>query len=375
MAKDYYELLGVKKSSTDAEIRKSYRKLARKYHPDVNPGDKAAEAKFKEISSAYRVLSDPEKRKQYDQFGGMPMGEPRSNPNPDAPPGGFSYDYNPESFFSGSRSGSFKDFFADIFAQEQSASEADDVRKGSDINYSIDISFLDAYRGMTTNLQITAPDPCPSCSGSGQVRANQVRACPDCRGTGRRMSQRRSLSYAEKCAMCHGTGRVDTIACKTCSGKGVVQSAKTISVKIPAGVDTGSRVRIPAKGEPGRSGGLPGDLYITVKVSHHPFFNRSGKNLLLEAPITIAEAVLGARIMIPTMEGEVKMTIPPGTSSKQVFRLSGKGFPDLRGDKPGDLLVTVNIVSPQKVNEKAKDLMREFDRLAAYAPRDGRYNR
>jgi len=373
MAKDYYKILGVKADSSIEEIRKAYRRLARKYHPDVNQGDKSAEEKFKTISEAYQVLSNPDKKAKYDQFGsaffdglhnrsGTGRGSPFSNINF----GGFS-----EDVFGGGRSGSFKDFFRDIFNQTATKTEQAKPRKGVDLHHFMEISFLDAARGISANLTIQGFDSCSHCNGTGQTLNQVPEKCPECNGTGERASFKGPLQFRQPCNLCGGTGKIDTRPCATCHGRGVLPKTKKISVKIPAGVDTGSKIRLAGQGEPGTKGGLAGDLLITVKVRLHQYFERSGKNILLKVPITASELILGTRIVVPTPDGKVKMTVPPCAVIDKPFRLQGKGLPDLKGGQKGDLLVTVVVVAPDKVTEKAKGLIREFDHLNPYNPREG----
>lgn len=373
MAKDYYEILGVKKKATQDEIRKAYKKLARKYHPDVNPNNKSAEEKFKEISQAYKVLSDPEKREKYDQMGPAffngAQGSTGYQENPFA-----DFDFRGfTDFGKQGGSGSFKDFFRDIFGGTTTTQVDETPQAGSDLHHSVEISFIDAAEGITVDLSIQGYDSCPSCNGTGRSLTGQPTTCQVCGGTGQQVISKGPLRFNQTCRRCKGRGVTEVAACSKCQGTGVVPKTKKISAKIPAGVDTGSKVRLAKLGQPGKNGGPPGDLFITVKVKPHPYFKRSGKNLLLDIPISVTEAVLGARILVPTLRGQVKMTIPPSTAGKRTFRLAGKGFPDLKGGKPGDLMITVHIIPPSHVPEKAKECIREFNRLVHHNPREGMF--
>ncbi len=373
MAKDYYKILGVKKSAEIGDIKKAYRRLARKFHPDVNPGDKVSEEKFKEISEAYQVLSDPEKRTQYDQYGSdfpfMSQGSSQRHADPFA---GFDFSQFGQNTGTGPQGEAFKDFFEDVLGF--STKTTTNPQQGEDTHYSIEISFQDAFHGMTADLTIQGFESCQSCSGTGHVRKSGSTTCPECQGRGQILIAKGPFHFEKVCHKCQGKGRIDTSVCHSCHGKGAVPKSSSISVKIPPGVDTGSRVRVPGKGAPGKNGAPPGDLFITVKVGPHPYFVRNGKNITLELPISISESVLGARIMIPTLDGQIKMTIPPSCNSNRIFRVQGKGFPDLKEGLPGDLMVKVYIVVPPHIKEQAKELIREFDRQNPFNPREGKFN-
>jgi molecular chaperone DnaJ len=376
MADDFYDILGIKKTASAAEIRKAYRRLARKLHPDVNPGDKAAEEKFKKISEAYHVLSDPEKRAKYDQFGsGFFNGMHGRNAGAGNPFAGGNFGGFAEDMFSrsGGQTGSFKDFFQDIFGGSSTRQQPSAPERGADIHHSIELTFEDAARGINANLTIQGYQACDVCGGSGQVWKSAPQACPDCKGTGERTSRKGPLRFNQPCARCGGTGQLPASQCSHCNGRGAVPKNRKISVKIPPGVDTGSKVRLAGQGAPGRNGGTSGDLLITVKVRPHKIFQRSGKNLLLDIPISVSELILGARIQIPTLDGHVKMTIPPSPAVDKPFRLRGKGFPDLKGGSQGDLMVSVRVVPPKFVDEKGKTIIREFERAVPYNPREGMF--
>lgn len=370
---DYYKILGVDKTASAADIKKAYRKLARKYHPDVNPGNTSAEERFKKISDAYSVLSDPKKRAEYDEFGSgyfkqAGQGQAYSTGNPFE---GFDFNFSQAGTHDRQGPGSFRDFFRDIFSREEPVQRG--PVQGQDIHYNLEISFMDAFRGITTELQLQIPTVCDRCNGDGNEPGTPVQTCPVCHGTGQVQSASGPFKVAHVCPNCKGSGKVHAVKCHKCQGKGFVSQMQKIRVKIPAGVDTGSKVRVAGKGQPGENGGPSGDIIITVNVKEHTYFKRSGKNIMLEIPITVSEALLGARISIPTPGGMVKMTVPPACNVDQTFRLPGKGFQDIKGGKTGDLMVKVRIVAPSQVREDAKNLIREFDRLNHYEPRKGMF--
>ncbi len=368
MKKDFYDVLGVKRNASESDIRKAYRRLARKFHPDVNPGNKQAEERFKEISEAYQVLNDPEKRKTYDQFGHTPFSQgPGGSHQAQNPFSGFDF-----SSFSGNGGGSFGDFFRDMFSRDEYPGGQPEPQpsQGEDLHASIEISFEDAFQGISTEITIPGYERCGACSGTGSQRASHPGICPECRGTGQKTIQRGMVAMKQRCPKCSGTGRSASTACSACHGSGSVARSRRVTVKIPAGVDSGSKIRLAGQGKPGQNGSPPGDLYITTKVRPHALFRRNGNTVLLDVPITIGEALLGARIAIPLVVGSGKLTIPPSTSSEQTFRLPGKGFPDLKGGKPGDLMVIVHIVTPDRLSEASKNLIREYERLNPQNPRE-----
>jgi molecular chaperone DnaJ len=369
MAKrDYYEVLGLRRGASEQEIKRAYRKLARKHHPDVNPGDKAAETKFKEISEAYEVLSDPEKRRRYDQFGHETFA-PGAGARGPAEPGFGGFDFGGVEFGAGGF-GDLGDILSDIFGQRGRPGPSQPAQ-GGDLHYSLDIDFEDAIRGRTTEITVQKHSRCGTCQGSGARPGSAMETCPDCGGSGRRAS-RGVLRTTQVCPRCQGHGKISRESCTACGGRGMTFGTERIAVKIPAGVDTGSRIRLQGKGEPGPNGGPPGDLYIITRVRPHPVLERKGDNLYVEIPITIAEAALGARIEVPTIDGTTTMRIPPETSSGQVFRLRSKGVPHLKGGGQGDQLVTVKIVAPKNLDTRSQELLREFARLNPGDPRRGR---
>ncbi len=347
--KDYYKILGVDKKASLNEIKKAYRKLARKYHPDLNPGDKEAEAKFREIQEAYEVLSDPKKRAEYDRTGRVEevfgMGD-------------FDFKTGFEGFdFSEFGTSPFRDFFESFFKARR---EKDVPQKGTDIHYSMTISFDDAVKGLTAPVRITRKITCPICGGQGYQANKGKRICPSCRGTGKAHIQRGFMRFSTICSSCHGKGTIPEELCYRCHGSGHVDSVENIKVRIPPGVSDG-RLRVPGKGNDGKFGGPPGDLYILVNVQPHPIFRREGNNVYITMDISVTEAALGAKIEVPTIDGKATMKIPPGTHSGQVFRLRGKGIISPETGIRGDQFVEVRIVPPPIDDEKIRELLRQLE--------------
>jgi chaperone protein DnaJ len=349
---DYYKILGVPRDAKPEEIKKAYRRLARKHHPDVNPGAES-DAEFKKISEAYDVLSDKKKRDVYDRYGSYSEAAERM-----AEQGGPAFDF---SSFGGS---SFRDIFSELFGGAKGGArppQSSQPERGTDVEYPLPINFEEAVRGMTTNVTYTRTEPCAKCDGKGTGRTSVQ--CPACNGTGH---PPRNQSAA--CPTCGGVGRRPA-PCDACRGRGVTEQRETINVKIPAGVDTGSRVRIAGKGNAGKRGGQRGDLYIVTKVAEHPFYVRKGDNLYCTVPVTVPEAALGARIEVPTVDGATMMRIPPATQSGQKFRLRERGVPSLRGNARGDQFVEVKIVLPDVISEETKAVLAEYARLNPENPR------
>ncbi len=373
MAKeDYYSILGVPRNAREPEIKKAYRRLARKNHPDVNPGDKGAEERFKKIQEAYDVLSDPKKRAMYDRYGFY--SENFKEPAGDAGRG-FS-DFAPGFDFSGtdfeeSGGGSFRDIFADLFgggAASRAGPGVGVAEKGQDLEHHLNISFEESIHGLATRLTINRSETCATCQGSGIDRSRAQQVCSRCNGTGQEARASGVMRFSRTCRQCGGTGKVGG-ACATCGGTGSVPTQESITVRIPPGVDNGHRMRVPRKGGAGRAGGPPGDLYLIISVRPHDFFRREGNDIVCTVPVTVTEAALGTKIEVPTMDGRTLLRIPPGTQSGQKFRLRGKGAPSLRGDVHGNQIVEVRVVVPRVADERSKEILRELARLNPENPR------
>jgi molecular chaperone DnaJ len=375
---DYYELLGVPRKAAQKEIRQAYRKLARKYHPDLNPGDKSSEEKFKQVQEAYDVLSDAKKRQMYDQFGfetpgagGMPTAQ-------DA--GDVHFDFGGFDFGGGAGQGgagpSFRDLFGQFFrggggAATEAPSHAE---PGTSLEYQIEISFWEAVRGTIKKLTISRMDTCANCHGTGTV--GQPQTCTACGGSGQVTQTSGKMRFNLTCSNCGGTGRTRN-NCRVCGGDGRVRRADTIEIRIPAGVQTGSRVRVPGRGNAGTSGEPPGDLYIITDVQPHPFFDRRGDDIYITVPITVTEAALGAKIEVPTIDGPSRpLRIPPGTNSGQKLRLREKGVPSVRNPgQRGDEYIELQVVVPKPVDERVKELLRELEKIAPEDPRKDLFER
>lgn len=371
--KDLYAILGVGKESTTDEIKKAYRKMARKYHPDVNPGNKEAEEQFKNISEAHEALSDPKKRKIYDEFGyeGLRAGfdpEQARQYRQWQQAGGFGEDrgfahagdrgFDQESF----RYAGFEDVFSDLFGAGAGSAAARGPAKGRDIESNLEVDFITAIKGATTRITLQKPQSCAKCGGTGQVSSGKDTVCPTCRGTGRTRVAQGPFNFSQTCPDCRGTGRTGEI-CPVCQGTGIVPSSETIDVNIPAGVNEGSRIRLAGKGEPGPGGGPPGDLYIVTRVRPHPIFKREGDSLLLDLPVKIGEAMNGAEVTVPTPSGPVQLKVPRGTKEGQRLRLKGKGVPNLKTKVPGDMYVTVRVQVPSTGNSEASKAAEILDRF------------
>jgi molecular chaperone DnaJ len=374
---DYYDLLGVSRKAAQKEIRAAYRKLARKYHPDLNPGDKSSEEKFKQVQEAYDVLSDAKKRQMYDQFGFETPGSGGMPPPGNA--GDVHFDFGGFDFGGGQGAGggpSFRDLFGQFFrGGGGAATEAPThAEPGSSLEYQIEISFWEAVRGTIKKLTISRLDVCTECRGTGTV--GQPQSCTACGGSGQVTQTSGKMRFNLTCSRCGGTGRVRNI-CRVCGGEGRVRRADTIDVRIPAGVQTGSRVRVPGRGNAGTGGEPPGDLYIITDVQPHPFFDRRGDDIYITVPITVTEAVLGAKIEVPTIDGPSRpLRVPPGTNSGQKVRLREKGVPSVRtpGHR-GDQYIEFQVVVPKPVDERVKELLRELEKIAPENPRKDIFDR
>ena len=356
--RDYYEVLGVDRSASDADIKKAYRNLAKKYHPDANPGDSTAEAKFKEINEAYSVLSDSETKARYDQYG-------HAGTDPNFGAGGFGGGFGGFGGGFGGDAFDLGDLFGDLFGGGRRSSRPNAPQKGADIETYITLTFEEAAFGCTKEIEFTRVETCSSCKGSGANGANGVETCKTCNGTGTvRTIQRTpfgSMQSQRPCSACKGTGKIVKDPCTECKGSGVNRIKKKLSVNIPAGIDDEQRVILRGQGNHGSNGGPAGDLYVEVRVKPHKLFVREGNDIHYEMPISYAEAVLGAKLTVPTLEGESEFSIPEGTQSGSVFSLRGKGIPQVHGKGRGDIYVTVTVEVPKSLNSKQKELLKQFD--------------
>jgi len=363
--KDYYELLGVSKSASEADLKKAFRKMARKYHPDINPGDKTSEQKFKEINEAYEVLSDAKKRQQYDQFGHAAFEQGFAQGAGTGPGQGFE-GFARGAGFSGGQG--FEDIFGNIFGERARPSGP---AKGEDITYAVEVDLEDAIFGKTMQVDLQREVSCTVCGGTGSQPGTSRRTCPTCMGSGSVSQGRGYMQMLQPCPTCHGEGTINPNPCRNCAGRGIVPKSERINVKIPPGVDNGSKVRMAGQGGPGEKGGPPGDVFIVTKVRPHPYFERKGDNLYSEAAATVKEVALGEKIEIPTIDGLVSLSLPEGVQTGQQLKLRGKGVPHLGGGGVGDHYVTIRVVTPTGLSERGKELLRELDRLHPSNPRAG----
>jgi molecular chaperone DnaJ len=376
---DYYELLGVPRKATAKELRAAYRKLARKYHPDLNPGDKSAEEKFKQIQEAYDTLSDSKKRQMYDQFGFNVPGQggaPGAGYGGGAPPDDIHFDFGGFDFGGGAGTGpggtgggaSFRDLFSQFFRGASAAQATNEREPGDDLEYQIDITFAEAMRGTVKKLSFTRLDVCNVCHGTG-VAPGDEKVCPTCGGSGQVTQTSGKMRFQITCSRCGGTGKLHTV-CRNCGGEGRVAKMETLDVRIPPGAQTGSRVRVAGRGNAGLHGGPPGDLYIVMRVEPHPFFERRGDDLFTVVPITVPEASLGAKVEVPTIDGRAQVRIPPGTNSGKKLRLREKGAPSARhSGKRGDQIVEVQVVVPKPEDERVRNLLKELSKIDPEDPR------
>ena len=372
--RDYYEVLGVSRNADESDIKKAYRKLAKQYHPDLNPGDKEAEAKFKEISEAYEVLSDPQKRARYDQFGHAGV-DPNGFGSAGAGFGGFDFGGFSDIFET------FESFFGGTGFGRSSRSRTG-PQKGADLKYSVEITFEEAAFGVEKEITMSRHENCPKCGGSGSKPGTSPTTCKRCGGTGQ-IQHRHATAFGQfidvrMCDACHGEGKIITDPCPECKGMGKVRKTFRKKINIPAGIDDGQIITNRGDGEPGVRGGPPGDLFITVNVKPHPIFRRQGYDVVCEIPITFVQAALGAELEVPTLDGKVRYNIPEGTQTGTIFRLKNKGIPYLRGNGRGDQYVKVEIEVPKKLNEKQKDLLRQFAELSGdegYEQRKGFFDK
>ena len=353
MAKrDLYEVLGVNRDASEDELKKAYRKLAMKYHPDRNPDNKEAEEKFKEVKEAYEILTDANKRAAYDRYGHDGI-----NPQMGGGGGGQGFDGFADAF---------GDIFGDIFGGGGGGGRGrSNVYRGADLRYNLEITLEEAARGAEKTIRIPAQEECGTCHGSGAKSGTQPKTCPTCGGAGQVRIQQGFFSIQQTCPKCHGSGRIIPEPCTTCGGAGRVKRQKTLEVKIPAGIDDGMRLRHGGQGEPGVNGGPAGDLYVEIHIKQHPVFQRDGDDLHCEMPISFTTAALGGEIEIPTLDGAANIRIPAETQSAKVFRLRGKGIRNVRTHAPGDLMVHVIVETPVKLTDRQKELLREFGEIAS----------
>jgi len=347
--RDFYEVLGVDRGCNDEELKRAYRKMALKYHPDRNPGDKEAEERFKEASAAYQVLSDADRRAQYDRFGHAAF---------DGFGGGGGFDFNAgfEDIFSG--------IFSDFFGQPRSGRAQSRARRGEDLRYNLDLTFEEAAFGVEKSISLPRMATCETCHGKGAKPGTSPKQCAACRGSGQVRFQQGFFSIAKVCGQCNGRGSTISDPCPKCGGQGAVRRTQSLSVKIPPGVDSGSRLKLRGEGQAGAAGGPSGDLYVVIRVQDHPLFRREENDVICDMPISFPQAALGTDLEVPTLEGKMRMRIPPGTQSGAVFKLKGKGVADLHGYGRGDHLVRVIIETPRKLTARQRELLEEFARMS-----------
>ena len=354
--RDYYEVLGVSKGASDDELKKAYRKLAKKYHPDLNPNNKEAETRFKEVNEAYEVLSDSQKRARYDKFG-------HAANDPNSGFGGFGGQGGFDGFDFGDI---FESFFGGGFGQRNQRAN-NGPRRGNDLKYILDVTFLEAAFGVEKEISIQRMETCDVCHGTGGKQGEKPVTCKNCNGKGQ-INYKQSTPFGQfittkTCEVCRGQGTVVLHPCTKCSGRGHIKQNRKIKINIPAGIDNGQSISIRGEGEAGQRGGVPGDLYVSIRIKEHPIFKRRDNNVYCEMPITFIQATLGAEIEVPTIDGRVKYSIPEGTQTGTMFRLKGKGIKTLRGGGRGDQYVTVKVEIPKRLKENQKAILREFDKV------------
>jgi molecular chaperone DnaJ len=360
--KSPYDVLGVSKSASADEIKKAYRKLAREYHPDRNPGDASAEERFKEVQGAYDLLSDPEKRKQYDRFGAT---------NGRAGAGGFrGGNYNFAGDFNFGDLGDLGDFLGGMFGGARGASRRPRVQRGSDVEVEINLSFEDSLKGIETKIPVTLETVCSECHGSGARPGTAPKICPECNGRGVVAESQGFFALSQPCPRCHGNGTVIEDPCLRCGGSGRERRTKRYTVKIPAGVKDGTRIRLKGKGEAGFSGGEAGDLFVVTRVQPSKLYERRGDDLIVEVPVTFSEAALGATVQVPTPDGPVSLKVKPGTQDGRLLRVKGKGAPRLKGSGRGDVLARVRVTVPKKLKKRERELLEELQKVPHDDPRE-----
>ena len=354
--KDFYEVLGVGKTASADDIKKAYRKLALKYHPDRNPGNKESEASFKQATEAYEVLSDPMKRSKYDQFGHAGVD---NNAGQGFGGGGTTFTGGFGDF-----GDVFSDIFGDMFGGSRNSGRRSSTRRGVDTETTIEIDFEHAAFGEEKEIVIPGSKICSSCSGTGVEGKGHLETCPTCKGSGEVYVRQGFFSMSRACSTCGGSGQINKNPCKSCSGKGHIRATKKLKVKIPAGIDDGQTLKLSGEGEPGLNGGMSGDLYVHIRIRPHAFFERQGSNIECQVPITFVQAILGSEIEVPTLDGRVKMKIPSGTQHGKTFRLSGKGIYKLGSYSRGDQLVHILIETPAKLSKEQVELLKKFEQIS-----------
>ena len=352
--KDFYLVLGLSRDASLTDVRRAYRRLARKYHPDLNPGDRVAADHFRRLSEAYETLSDPDRRGRYDR------GDTGGAPEEIATFGFEGFDFSVS--VGGSSASTFGDLFADVLQYRTRGHAAGVPERGADVHRTVNLMFEDAARGAEREITVTRQEPCRACRGAGRVRTPESR-CVTCEGTGTLKSTRGHMVFSKPCPNCGGAGHREDVSCPICGGRQTETRTASLMVNLPPGLADGERVRVPGMGNAGWNGGEPGDLYVTARVEPHALFRRDGDDLCLQVPIAIHEAALGARLEVPSLEGAVKLRVPPGTQSGQCFRLRERGVPSSRTGKRGDLVVEVRLVLPRLIDERSKELLREFGRI------------
>jgi molecular chaperone DnaJ len=358
--RDYYDILGIGRNASEEEVKKAFRKLAIKYHPDKNPGNKEAEEHFKEINEAYAVLSDAEKRRAYDLYGHAGVGAGAQGFGRGS---GFDFDFG----------GGFNDVFSDIFEDFFGTSTRTRRRteRGVDLRYDLEITFEEAVFGKEIKIRIPRWEVCSDCRGTGAKSGSSLKTCAHCKGAGQVRYQQGFFTISRTCGHCNGEGRIISEICPKCRGEKRLQKERNLAIKIPAGVQNGSRLRLSGEGEPGENGGSAGDLYVVITVKDHPVFTREGNDILCEIPVSFVQAILGASIEIPTLKGKTELKVPPGTQPGKIFRIKGLGAPDLRGYEHGDLVVKTRVTIPTKLTARQKELLQEYAKINAESVQSG----
>ncbi len=353
--RDYYDVLGVQRGATEQDLKSAFRRLAKDYHPDRNPGDKAAEQNFKEVNEAYEALKDPQKRAAYDQFGHAAFEQGMGGRG--GPGGGFGPD------FAASMSDIFDDLFGDFMGQRRGARQRNDRERGGDLRYNLEITLQEAFSGKTAQVRVPTSVSCDTCSGSGAKVGTRPAPCQTCGGQGSVRASQGFFTIERTCPACHGRGEVIEDPCPTCTGMGRVTKEKTLSVNIPAGVEDGTRIRLAGEGEAGFRGGSPGDLYIFLSIKPHSFFQRDGADIFCRVPISMVTAALGGQVDVPTVDGSMtRVKVPEGTETGKQFRLKGKGMPVLRSKVMGDMYIQVEVETPKNLSRRQRELLEEFEK-------------